>query len=54
MVYHWYTIYHQLPAVKGEEQTPLFSSTNQWERIWDIAEHPMIHPAWSTNVDSLP
>jgi hypothetical protein len=28
----WYNIYHHLPVVKGgSEETPLFSSTNQWE-----------------------
>ena len=28
----WYTIYHHLLVVKGVNlQTPLFSSTNQWE-----------------------
>ena len=28
----WYTIYHQLPVVIRGKQTPLFSSTNQWEK----------------------
>jgi hypothetical protein len=28
----WYTIYHHLLVVKGVLQTPLFSSTNQWEK----------------------
>jgi hypothetical protein len=28
----WHTIYHHCPVIKGVcKQTPLFSSTNQWE-----------------------
>ena len=28
----WYTIYHHLPVKGVNLQTPLFSSTNQWEK----------------------
>ena len=41
----WYTIYHQLPVVKGANK-PLHSSTNQWEQDIYQWEHFDKPPYW--------